>query len=161
MKKIIKKAMENFYDDELLPDNFEQIAKAYSKKLKDKGFVFVRLEEEELSLLVSEIFVILFKMRACTQKLFRVADCQKLNSAIEDSLSVLEETFGKTKFQKFSFEADENSAFLCLISLQNLLFIKLMLLSVKSGQFEVCNQVTTSIASVFAESFSTESFKLV
>lgn len=153
--------MENFYDDELLPDNFEQIAKAYSKKLKDKGFVFVRLEEEELSLLVGEIFVILSKMRACTQRLSRVSDCQKLNSKIENSLSLLQTTFGERKAQSFSYLADENSAFLCLISLQNLLFIKLMLLSVKSGQFEVCSDITTSIASVFAESFSTESFKLV
>ena len=57
---IIKKHMEN-YDDELLPENFEQIAKAYSKTLKNKGFVFVRLEEEEFNLLLCEVFVLIAK----------------------------------------------------------------------------------------------------
>ena len=37
----INKNMENIYDDELMPENFEEIAKAYSQSLKKKGFVFV------------------------------------------------------------------------------------------------------------------------
>ena len=35
--------MENIYDDELMPENFEEIAKAYSQSLKKKGFVSTAL----------------------------------------------------------------------------------------------------------------------
>ena len=46
--------MEN-YNDEKLAENFETIARAYSKSMKNKGFIFIKLEEEEFSLLLDEI----------------------------------------------------------------------------------------------------------
>lgn len=153
--------MENLYNDDLLPDDFEQMAKAYSKKLKDKGFVFVRLEEEEIDMLVSEVFVILAKMKACTQKLSKVLECKKLENAIETSCQTLEKVFIKTKPHNFVCVENENSAFLCLVSLENTLVLKLMLLSIKSGELEVCNAVITNISSIFAESFSMEGFQLL
>ena len=48
--------------------------------------------------------------------------------------------------------------FLTLVALENLLIIKLMFLSVKSGELEVCNEVITSVSGVFAESFPCEGF---
>ena len=53
--------MENNYNDEILPENFEEIAKAYSNSLKKKGFVFVKLEEEEFNLLLDEINILFLK----------------------------------------------------------------------------------------------------
>ena len=41
---VIKDYMENIYNDELLPEDFEAVARAYSASLKNKGFIFVRLE---------------------------------------------------------------------------------------------------------------------
>lgn len=152
--------MEN-YDDELLPENFEQIAKAYSKTLKNKGFVFVRLEEEEFNLLLCETFVLISKMQACLKKLDGFVDSHVLAEKLHTSKKMLEEKFGQKNPHKFACVEDENMAFLSLVAIENTLIIKLMLLSVKSGELELCNQIITSISSVFAESFSCEGFKVL
>lgn len=152
--------MENIYDDELLPSDFEQIAKAYSKSLKNKGFVFVRLEEEEFNLLVGEVLVLMEKMLACLEKLNQHLDSTTLKEKIIHSENLLTEKFDKKKPHSFACVENENNSFLSLISLENLLVIKLMLLSVKSGELEICNSIITEIASIFSESFSCEGFVL-
>ncbi len=150
--------MENIYDDQLLPTNFEQIAKAYSKSLKDKGFVFVRLEEEEFNLLLSEVAVILCKMQACLVRLDKILDAKLLKERIKEAKHILQCTFGTSANHRFRCTQDENTTFLTLVALENLLTIKLMLLSVKSGEFEACNSIITSISGIFAESFPCEGF---
>lgn len=152
--------MENIYDDELMPEDFEQIAKAYSKSLKNKGFVFIRLEEEEFNLLLGEIFVLLEKMLACLDKLKNKMDSNILRCKINEAERMLSGKFHKKKPHKFLCVEDENFSFLSLVSIENLLIIKLMLLSVKSGELELCNNIITKIAGVFAESFSCEGFTL-
>lgn len=149
------------YNDELMPENFEQIAKAYSKMLKNKGFVFVRLEEEEFSLLLSEILIILEKMLACLKRLESFFDSKKLQQKIDFSKKHLEDKFGNKNPHKFVCVENEDLSFLSLIALENTLILKLMILSVKSGEFELCNNIITAISSVFAESFSTEGFKIM
>lgn len=151
--------MEN-YDDELLPENFEQIARAYSKTLKNKGFVFVRLEEEEFNLLLSEVFVLICKMQACLKRLKGQLDSRVLDEKLKTSRHMLEEKFGQKNPHEFVCVEDENMAFLSLVAIENTLIIKLMLLSVKSGELELCNHIITAISGVFAESFSCEGFKV-
>ncbi len=148
------------YDDELLPESFEQIAKAYSKTLKDKGFVFVRLEEEEFNLLLCEIFVLISKMQACLKKLSRSMDSHVLAEKLRTAKAMLQDKFGQKATHKFVCVEDESGAFLSLVAIENTLIIKLMLLSVKSGELEVCNHAITAISSVFAESFSCEGFRV-
>lgn len=157
--KFIKKTMDNLYNDELLPESFEQMAKAYSKTLKDKGFVFIRLDEEEFELLLSEIFVIIAKMQACIIKLERYVEGKILFEKLDRAKEQLACRFGKKKPHKFICVENENSAFLSLVALYGTLNIKLMLLAVKSGELELCNQISVSISGVFAESFSLEGFK--
>ncbi|MBP3431983.1 MAG: hypothetical protein J6K39_03940 [Clostridia bacterium] len=152
--------MENIYDDELMPDNFEQIARAYSKSLKKKGFVFVRLEEEEFNLLLSEISVLLEKMKACLKKLNKVLDCRELEERLKETNFLLQQQFEIKTTHPFKCVENENMAFLSLVSLENLLMLKLMLLAVKSGELELCNKIVTSIASVFANSFPVEGFRI-
>ena len=152
--------MENLYNDELLPENFEQMAKAYSQNLKNKGFVFIRLEEEEFNLLLSEIFVLFAKMKACLNHLDKFLDSTMLKTQIDNAQSLLCKKFGNKKSHKFKCVEDKNLTFLSLVSIENMLTIKLMLLSIKSGEFELCNQIITSICVVFAESFSCEGFAL-
>ena len=77
--------MENNYNDEILPENFEEIAKAYSNSLKKKGFVFVKLEEEEFNLLLDEINILFLKMLACLEKLDKIFNSKKLKIAIVES----------------------------------------------------------------------------
>lgn len=153
--------MEKDYDDSLLPDDFEQMAKAYSQHLKDKGFVFIRLEEEEFNLLLGEIFVLLSKMEACLMRLEKHLDSKRLKVQIDNAKKSLQERFGCKKLHQFRCVEDENVTFLSLVSIENMLIIKLMLLAVKSGEIELCNHITTSICSIFAESFSCEGFVLM
>lgn len=148
------------YNDELLPENFEKIAKAYSQTLKNKGFVFVRLEEEEFNLLLCEIFVLISKMEACLKRLKHHIDAKILKEKLNSAHQLLEEKFGNKNPHEFICVEDENMAFLSLVAIENTLIIKLMLLSVKSGELELCNQIITSISGVFAESFSCEGFKV-
>lgn len=150
--------MENLYDDEMLPENFEQIAKAYSVALKKKGFVFVRLEDEEMNLLVGEIFVLLAKMKACLERLRFCLESDRLMCRLKTAEDVLRERFSDRQSCKFRCVEDENTAFLSLVSIENMLLLKLMILATKSGEFELCNNIIIGIASVFAESFSMEGF---
>ena len=145
----------------MLPSDFEQIARAYSKSLKERGFVFVRLEEEEFNLLVDEIFLIIAKVQACLKKLSQFLNSQILQQSLEESENKLEKTFGKVKKHKFECKEEPNMAFLTLISLENLLLLKLMMLSVKSEQLEVCGNIAINIASIFANSFDCDGFKLI
>ena len=150
--------MENIYDDELMPENFEQIAKAYSKSLKKKGFIFIRLDEEEFNLLLGEIYVLIGKMKACLEHLRSHIDGKELKLKLIDAEIALTEKFEHKKPHKFKCVEDKNTTFLSLISLENMLILKLMLLSIKSGELELCNKIITSIAAIFAESFALEGF---
>lgn len=152
--------MENLYNDELMPENYEQIARAYSKSLKSKGFVFISLEEEEFELLISEIFNIIAKMQACLKRLKKQMDAKILEEKLNNACLALQEKFGRKNLHSFKCIEDESAAFLSLVALENLLTLKLMLLSVKSGELEVCNAIITSIAGIFAESFSCEGFAI-
>lgn len=152
--------MKKIYNDELLPESFEEIAKAYSKSLKNKGFVFVKLEEEEFNLLISEILILMEKMLACLYRLKKYMDSSDLEKQLIQSKDLLSQHFKKKNPHKFICVEDENSTFLSLVSLENMLIIKLMFLSIKSGEFEICNTVITNISSIFAESFSCEGFVL-
>ena len=68
----INQNMKSVYDDEMLPEDFEEIAKAYSQSLKKRGFVFVHLDQEELSFLVDEVLICLAKMKACLKNLVHI-----------------------------------------------------------------------------------------
>lgn len=150
--------MENIYDDELMPENFEQIARAYSKSMKKKGFVFIRLEEEEFNLLLGEIYVLIGKMKACLEHLNSHIDGRELKLKLIDAEIALTEKFDHKKVHKFRCVEDKNTTFLSLISLENMLVLKLMLLSIKSGELELCNKIITSITAIFADSFALEGF---
>lgn len=152
--------MEKIYDDELMPENFEQIAKAYSQSLKNKGFIFIRLEEEEFNLLLSEICVLLNKMLSCLETLKSFLDSSSLQKKINQSLCQLNEKFDIKNPHKFVCVENPNNAFLSLVAIENTLIIKLMLLSVKSGEIELCNEIIANIAGVFSASFSCEGFIL-
>ncbi len=150
--------MEHLYNDELMPDNFEEMAKAYSKNLKKKGFVFIRLEEEEFSLLVDEVMVLLAKMKACLVCLKKRLNSDKLMLRLESFEAKLLQKYQNKKPHSFRCVENENQAFLSLVSIENMLILKLLSLSVKSGELELCNEIIVGITSVFAESFDIQGF---
>lgn len=153
--------MDNNYNDEMMPQDFEQIAKAYSKNMKKKGFIFIRLDEEEFKLLLGEVYVILGKMKACLEHLRSHIDSKELKCKLIDAEIALTEKFEYKKPHKFKCVEDKNTTFLSLISLENMLILKLMLLSIKSGELELCNKIITSITAIFAESFALEGFRVI
>ena len=79
------------YNDEAMPsiENIEAMAKAYNASLKEKGFVFINLEEEGKNLLISEVFDILFKLRASYRYLKRFLGSDKLLSLTEHNIDYL------------------------------------------------------------------------
>ena len=145
--------MEKSFNDFLLPENFEVMAKEYSQRLKDKGFVFVKLQEEEFEFLIDEILVLFEKMKACLNRLNLRFDSQKLFSKIENCQNLICGKYDKIKPHKLRCVADENSAFFALVSCQNSLTIKTLSLSTKSGDLEFWQKIIFSISQVFSESF--------
>lgn len=155
----ISNAMEK-YEDEKLLDNYEDMARAYSKSLKNKGFVFIKLEDEEFSMLVDEINIIFAKILATFEKLSSFMDCKVAKDLTEKQISAFNDKFHHRTSVCFNFVQSATSAFLTLISLENTLTLKLMILSVKSGELEFCHEIITARAHVYANSFSLEGFVL-
>lgn len=160
LTSFILEYMENVYNDELLPNNFEEMAKAYSRSLKKKGFVFVRLEEEEFNLLVDEVLVLIAKMKASLVRLNKHLESKKLMDRLDSFELRLMEKFDKKKPHIFKCVENENQAFLSLVAIENMLILKLLSLSLKSGELELCNEIIVGISSVFAESFDIQGFAL-
>lgn len=151
--------MEN-YDDFKLADNFETIARAYSKSMKNKGFIFVKLEEEEFSLLLDEISLLFAKILACVDLLKKSFDCRRLEEMTLKNIREMEEKFACKPKSHFQYIESPNKCFLSLVAIENLLTIKLMILSVKSGELEFCQGIITKRTRIYADSFSTEGFIL-
>lgn len=150
--------MSEKYNDFLLPEDFEVVAKEYSKKLKNKGFVFIKLQEEEFGFLINEILVLFEKMKACLKRLNLRFDSQKLHSKIDFCQNEICGKYGKIKPHKLKCVASESEAFLSLVSCQNTLTIKSLSLSNKSGDLEFWQNIVFSISKIFAESFLCEGF---
>ena len=149
--------MEN-YNDEKLAENFETIARAYSKSMKNKGFVFIKLEEEEFSLLLDEINVIFSKIMACLEHLKGYLDCNLLKEMTIQNQKEFSDKFNVRCKNQFENVENPTNCFLSLISLENMLTLKLMILSVKSGELEFCQGMITKRTRIYASSFSLEGF---
>lgn len=150
--------MEKEYNDELMPEDFEKMAKEYSQKLREKGFVFVNLQAEENTLLLTEVLVLFEKMKACLKRLSSKLDGQILLEKIDKNQQKILNLCPNKKPHKFRCVENEFSSFLSLISLQNTLVLKLMSLSVKSDNFQLFYDMIADICGVFSSSFSSENF---
>lgn len=152
--------MSSEYNDDILPENYEKIAKAYASRLRDKGFVFVNLAQEEVSFLADEILVIIAKMQACLNALNQVCDSSSLSKKLENAEQQILGVYKNKKPHKFNCVENANSAFLSLISLQNSLIIKLLFLAIKSDIFEKCLCIITSICEEFSKTLPTSCFSI-
>lgn len=152
--------MEN-YNDEKLAENFETIARAYSKSMKNKGFIFIKLEEEEFSLLLDEICLLFSKIMACLERLKGFLDCTLLKEATYQNEKDFMGKFNVKSKCRFKNVENPTNCFLSLISLENMLTLKLMILSVKSGELEFCQNIITKRTRIYASSFSLEGFVLL
>ena len=135
------------------------MARAYSKSLKNKGFVFIKLEDEEFSMLLDEIVILFNKINACLERLSECVDCHPLKEVTEKNIVSFKQKFNyKHCDRKYRCLTSPSESFLSLISLENTLTLKLMILSVKSGELEFCHEIITSRTRIYADSFSQEGF---
>ena len=148
------------YNDEKLCDNFEAMARAYSKSLKNKGFVFIKLEDEEFSMLLDEIVILFNKIEACLERIGECVDCELLKEVTQKNIVSFKQKFNYKHYdRKYRYLSSPSESFLSLISLENTLTLKLMILSVKSGELEFCHEIITMRTHIYANSFSQEGFK--
>lgn len=121
------------YDDEKMPslENIENMAKQYSLSLKEKGFVFVCLDEEGKKILIDEVFDILFKLRASYRALGNFLDSQKILEITENNILSLRNLFEVETNRGFFVTSNQTKCFLNCISMESSLLIKLLLLSQK------------------------------
>ena len=147
------------YNDEKLCDNFEAMARAYTKSLKNKGFVFIKLEDEEFSMLLDEIVLLFSKIDACLERLSECVDCELLKDVTKKNIASFKQKFNYTgQSRRYRCLTSPSESFLSLISLENTLTLKLMILSVKSGELEFCHEIITTRTHIYANSFSQEGF---
>ncbi len=121
------------YNDEAMPslNNIEEMARAYSFSLKQKGFVFVSLEEEGKKFLIAEVFEILFKLRASYRYLKNFLGSSAMLSLTEEHIDVLRSMFDFEDNCGYFISCNQTKCFLNTVSLENQLNIKLLLLSQK------------------------------
>ena len=121
------------YDDEALPTltNFEEMARAYNLSLKEKGFVFVNLEQEGKNLLVADVFDLFFRLRASYRYLGSFMSSKKLLEQTEADISQLRSIFDFGENKGYYITTNVTKCFLNALSLENKLSLKLLLLSQK------------------------------
>ncbi len=118
------------------PDEYENLAKAYSNSLKEKGFVFVRLDTEATNVLVDEVFDLLFKLRAIYRSLGNFMGANKFYELNEEQIDVMRNLFSYKQNRGFRITWNKTKAFVGSISLESRLLIKMFLLAQKSDEYE-------------------------
>ncbi len=118
------------------PDDYEVLAKAYSDSLKEKGFIFVRLDNEGEKILIDEVFDLLFKLRASYRVLGKFMGADKFYKLNEEQLELLRKKFDYKHNRGFRVNWNKTKCFLNSVSLENKLSIKMFLLAQKSDEFE-------------------------
>ena len=121
------------YDDGAMPtlEKYEEMAKAYNISLKEKGFVFINLEEEGKNLLVDEIFDIMFKLRTSYRGMRNFMGSNAMLDLTEKHISSLRNLFGNEKNKGYFIRTNKTKCFLNSLALESMLSLKLLLLSQK------------------------------
>lgn len=146
------------YNDELhpTPDEYEKLARAYSASLKDKGFVFIRLDMEDYNFLLDEIFDIMFKLRASYRALNKFLESDRFNDLNEEQIAKLRELFDYKKNRGFRIRSDKTKTLLNCISLESKLIMKLNQLAQKCDYFEEISKLCAERLRLSAEIYQIE-----
>lgn len=146
------------YNDENIstPENFEKMAKAYSDSLKEQGFVFFKINEEDYSLLLTEVFDILFKLRASYRFLGGFLESDKFLSLTEKQIDYLRTLFSYNKNQGYIVKTNNTKCFLNNISLESVLILKLNILAQKSEYFQELSSLVNERLTLMHENYNIE-----
>ena len=143
------------YDDEKLPslDAMAEIAKAYSNNLKQQGFVFVKLSDEEFSFLIEEVFDLLFKLRSSYRALNGFMGSQKLYELNEMQINELRNLFQYKTNRAFQVKTNKTKCFINTFSLECKLILKLNDLAYKSEQVEKISKLLNQRLTFLSENY--------
>ena len=147
------------YNDESLPsiERVEEMAKAYNFSLKQKGFVFINLQEEGKNLLIEEVLDLLFKLRSSYRGMGRFMDSNIMLELTEKHIDSLRSLFGYEFNHGYFVTSNKTKCFLNSISLETMLSLKMLLLSQKC---EFGNEIISMIierAKAISQNLSVES----
>lgn len=123
-----------YNDEKLLSlEEYEIMAKEYSKSLKSGGFVFVKVDESACDILVSEIFDLLNKISSSLRVLGNFSELNKLLALTEKQCSTLQVLYPECSQEKpLLVRGNKNLIFLNFLSLESELILKLLSLCEQS-----------------------------
>ena len=121
------------YDDEKIANisQIENMAKAYSEVLKEKGFVFVNLDEVGKKLLIKEVMELLFKLRSSYRSMQNFLSSFSMYELTNRHIEEMRQMFLVEDNKGFFVKSNNTKCFLNSISLENMLLTKLVFLSQK------------------------------
>ena len=121
------------YVDDALPtlSNIEEMARAYSLSLREKGFVFINLEEEGKNLLIDEAFLLLFKLRSSYRYMKNFLGSTNMLSLTEKHIDLMRTLFSVETNRGYIISCNQTKCFLNSVALERELITKLLLLSQK------------------------------
>ena len=146
------------YDDELRPspENFAEMAKAYSDSLKEQGFVFIKLTNEDYNFLIDEVFELLFKLRASYRYLRGFMGCDKFALLNENQIDFLRTLFKYSKNRGFQIRTNKTKCFINTFALESRLILKLNELAQKSEYFQELSTLVNSRLTLAQENYLIE-----
>lgn len=146
------------YEDNSFPslDSYEKMAKAYSDALKDKGFLFIPLNQENFDFLIEEIFDILFKLRSSYRFLNGFLGSDKFLDLTEQQIEVLRKEFNYEKNRAFRLRTNNTKCLLNNISLECKLLLKLNELAQQCGKLELLSSLSEKRLLLLIENFNIE-----
>lgn len=124
------------YNDEqiLSCSSYEVIAKAYANAMKEKGFIFVQVDNEKNRMLIDETFSTLSKIKSCLFFMGGFLGTGKLYSLNERQIKKLEIIFDtQLAPNKYIFKPDKTATLLELIGHEAHLIKNLITLATQSS----------------------------
>lgn len=127
------------YNDEQVADlsQIEDMAKAYNSAMKEKGFVFVNLDELGKNLLAKEVLEILFKLRASYRAMKGFLSSNIMYDQTCEHIEKIRTLFLIEDNKGFVITCNTTKCFLNAISLEQQLCTKLLLLAQKCTDGEM------------------------
>ena len=123
------------YNDEKLLSisEYEIMAKAYSQKLKEKGFFFVQIDGRENNELIAECYKLLLKLKSSLFFLGNFLGTGRMYALNERHIKLFQTLFPECdNVERYKIRGDKTKCFLNMLSLESQLLIKLVDLSQNS-----------------------------
>ena len=124
----------DYFDEKLLTtEQYEQIAKAYSKAMKQKGYMIIQVDNEKNRELIIQTFEILAKIRSCLFRLGGFLNTSKMFSLNERQIKKMSIIFDCELPSYNITTGDKTKTFLMYLSFESLLIKNLIELKDQSS----------------------------